>query len=666
MKQTIIKVYQRMVKSLKKMSRLELGMLIVTVLYLMDSAYHVYNVKQFNNSNEQKTFMQVSNYIKTQEHNTSIESVSVATFLKDVKSENTIYFTLQENKTTAIVNIDAEARVSVVKSLPSSGTVSAVESKLIDKNISYEWLIEKEKPQSFSERIFSGKVITFLLFAFLAYVLLLSSGVKLFSKEFEAIYPDDTEGTLDELIGYEDIKEESRQLLEIITQSNRYAEYGIKGTFNILFSGRAGTGKSKFARYLAKELDIPLVATTGSLDEIYVGSGAKKIRTIFKNAQKAASSSVHNSAIVFIDEAQKMLRKRGAENEEKWADDTANELLAYLDGVQSDPKTNIIVIMASNFDENSFEMDEAMLRRFRKKIHFRLPNLDERKEILEYYLKNISQKDKRIDVKRVAKNMSGMTPAIIESVVSEAALLALREEARVSTSLLMQAIERMLVGNSDRETTQNKEKIREIVSVHEMGHFLVGWHKDIKKYKGDHNKVKEQSTIVKVSSESVSKIGALGFVLNENSDEMMLQSIEDLEWEIKQLYGGLAAERILFGQKGSTTGSSNDIKKVTKILKHMIAENSVYEEVKLDYSELKLTEPLIGKIEKKSAFFYNESYKILEEHKNLLSYLSEKLREEWSLDKERLFEHISNYYEKKKNSEEATAHGFGFYEEMSA
>jgi len=147
---------------------------------------------------------------------------------------------------------------------------------------------------------------------------------------------------------------------------------------------------------------------------------------------------------------------------------------------------------------------------------------------------------------------------------------------------------------------------------------------------------------------------------------MMLQSIEDLEWEIKQLYGGLAAERILFGQKGSTTGSSNDIKKVTKILKHMIAENSVYEEVKLDYSELKLTEPLIGKIEKKSAFFYNESYKILEEHKNLLSYLSEKLREEWSLDKERLFEHISNYYEKKKNSEEATAHGFGFYEEMSA
>ena len=108
-----------------------------------------------------------------------------------------------------------------------------------------------------------------------------------FSKEFEALYPEKIKGSFDDLIGYEDIKEESRQLLEIISKNNLYAEYGIEGTFNILFSGKAGTGKSKFAQYLAKELDLPLIATTGSLDELYVGSGAKKIRKIFKNAKKS-------------------------------------------------------------------------------------------------------------------------------------------------------------------------------------------------------------------------------------------------------------------------------------------------------------------------------------------------------------------------------------------
>lgn len=86
------------------------------------------------------------------------------------------------------------------------------------------------------------------------------------------------------------------------------------------------------------------MATTGSLDEIYVGSGAKKIRKLFKNAQKAAATSEHKSAIVFIDEAQKLLRKRGVGGEEKWADDTANELLAHLDGVESKSSYNIIVV----------------------------------------------------------------------------------------------------------------------------------------------------------------------------------------------------------------------------------------------------------------------------------------------------------------------------------
>ena len=464
-----------------------LDMLLNTALLfiIVDTSYQAYSVYNYKHTSEYVEFSKISNYIKTQEKNSSIKSITVSQFLKDVKPEDNIYFASLKGNSTAIVTIDA-GKVSVVKSLPSTGTVSSVESKLIDKNIPYEWLSKSEKPQSVMETIFTGKVISILFFVFIAYVIMVNSGMNFFSREFKAIYPDDIEGSLDDLIGYEEIKEESRQLFEIITQNKHYVEYGIEGTFNILFSGKAGTGKSKFALFLAKELEIPIVATTGSLDELYVGSGAKKIRTIFKNAQKVAAKSEHNAAIVFIDEAQTLLRKRGTPKDEKWADDTANELLAYLDGVQSNPKYNIIVIMASNFNENSFEMDEAMLRRFRKKIHFREPNLVERKAILIHYLADISAKEEHMNLDFVAKHMSGMTPAIIESVVNEAALLALREKRKVDSEFLMQAIERLLVGNSNRETTQNKEKIREIVSVHEMGHFLVGWHKDMQQFKGDH------------------------------------------------------------------------------------------------------------------------------------------------------------------------------------
>jgi cell division protease FtsH len=664
MKNFLIELYQSVKKNIRRLSTFEIVMIAVMVFVVADDLAHRYAMHQFENTSQYKEYQKIKGYIADKENNDSIDSVSVSAFLTEVKPGSSIYFT-NASDGTAIVSIDKE-KISVVKTLPSVLTVSAVESKLMDKNITYEWLLPQSAPKSMIQKIFSPNFLLVLFYGGLAYLMLVMSGINPFSKEFSALYPEEIEGSLDDLIGYEDIKQESKQLRNIISKNTLYAEYGIEGTFNILFSGKAGTGKSKFAQYLAKELDIPLVATTGSLDEIYVGSGAKKIRKIFKNAQKAAATSEHKAAIVFIDEAQKMLRKRGVGREEKWADDTANELLAHLDGVQSNPKYNIIVIMASNFDESSFEMDEAMLRRFRKKIHFRDPNLQERKAILFHYLKDISQKEEDIDIDRVAKHMSGMTPAIIESMVNEAALLALREKKKIDSSLLMQAIERLLVGKSNRETTKDREKIREIVSVHEMGHFLIDWHRGMQAFNADLNRVKAQSRVVKVSSESISNLGALGFVLNENSDEILLQSIEEMEWEIKQLYGGLAAEKVVFGKRGSTTGSANDIQKATKLLKHLVVENSVYGEAKLNHSELMMSDKLVTEMEEHSAIFYTESCKIIEEHKELLCHLSQKLMEEWSFDKERLFDLIENYRTVQFELEDARAHGFGILKEEVA
>ncbi|MEA3434355.1 MAG: AAA family ATPase, partial [Campylobacterota bacterium] len=587
-------------------------------------------------------YAQLHATIESAEDNKSIETVTTTQLLNSLHSDTKVYFVKESEKKISILAKENNSTM-LVKELPAMSMTFTLESRLLDRNIAYKWVEEKEKPQMFVVKIMtSPQFFSFVLLAGLLYFFMLSSGMSFFKKAFNTLEPEEIEGDFSSLIGYEDIKTEARQLLHIITKQEQYAQYGIEETFNILFSGRAGTGKSRFAQYLAKELEMPLVSATGSLDEVYVGSGAKKVRDMFAQAYKLAQKSEHNACILFIDEAQSLLKKRGRSSGHNWEDDTRNELLAHLDGVEKSQEHHIIVIMASNFHENNLEMDEAMLRRFKKKIHFREPNLEERKAILLHYLAEIEKKEERIDVTYLAKNMSGLTPATIESIVQEAGLMALREERLVSTDILLQAFERTVVGESSREVSKGQEKVRKTIAVHEIGHFLVEYHRAVLQG-GELEQIKEATRILKISSESISQIGALGFAMREQHDEMLLQSIEEMEWELRQLYGGIAAEQTVYGKSGITTGSADDIQKATKLLQHMINQNNVYGTAKLNYEALGVKENRVSLMEEKAQAFFEESIEIIEKYEGLLIYLSGVLMTEWSLSKEEIFEHIEIY-----------------------
>lgn len=112
-------------------------------------------------------------------------------------------------KGTSIVSIDNE-KVSVVKLLPALATVSAIENRLIDKNIQYKWLLKDEAPKSLLEKLFTPKFLLLLFYGGLGYILLLISGINPFSKDLTALYPEDIKGSFDDLIGYEDVKNECR------------------------------------------------------------------------------------------------------------------------------------------------------------------------------------------------------------------------------------------------------------------------------------------------------------------------------------------------------------------------------------------------------------------------------------------------------------------------
>jgi cell division protease FtsH len=218
--------------------------------------------------------------------------------------------------------------------------------------------------------------ITVLLFIIYA----MKFGIPGMGMSASIISPDKLKGSMDDLIGMEDIKQEVLHLEDMIRNRDEYQSHNIDKPFNVMLTGPAGTGKTKLVGYLAKRLNLPLIQASGSaLESGYVGGGSKALNALYRKA------CTKGKCIIFLDEAQSLFMPRGR-SEKKWEDDTANTLLGLLDGVKSDKGQGVIWVVASNFDDASTEMDEAMLRRFSVKINFRLPNKAERRALLKSFL----------------------------------------------------------------------------------------------------------------------------------------------------------------------------------------------------------------------------------------------------------------------------------------
>ncbi|RYF40638.1 MAG: ATP-binding protein, partial [Comamonadaceae bacterium] len=194
-------------------------------------------------------------------------------------------------------------------------------------------------------------------------------------KSLKFIEPSQVHGSLEDLVGMDDIKAEVAQLKDQYQRRAEYAEYGINKPFNVMFSGPAGTGKTKLASYLAKELNLPILFhSAANLETGFVAGGSNTLSRI------AAMAKRRKRCIVFLDEAQDLFMKRGGHR--KFDDDTQNSLLAILDGVRTRSEAEVIWIVASNFNSEQLQMDEAMLRRFQMKVDFRMPNREERLGII--------------------------------------------------------------------------------------------------------------------------------------------------------------------------------------------------------------------------------------------------------------------------------------------
>ncbi|MBI2343604.1 MAG: ATP-dependent metallopeptidase FtsH/Yme1/Tma family protein [Deltaproteobacteria bacterium] len=355
--------------------------------------------------------------------------------------------------------------------------------------------------------------------------------------------------TFADAAGIDEAKEELEEIIEFLKDPKRFTRLGGRIPKGVLLMGPPGTGKTLLARAIAGEAGVPFFSMSGSdFVEMFVGVGAARVRDLFEQGKK------HAPCIVFIDEIDAVGRSRGAGlgggHDER--EQTLNQLLVEMDGFESND--GVIIVAATNRPD---VLDSALLRpgRFDRRIIVPSPDVKGREGILAVHARRVKL-DLAVDLAAIARGTPGFSGADLESVVNEAALLAVRRSHEmVEQSDFEMAKDKVLMGSERRSLIITPEE-RRTTAYHEAGHALVA------------RMTPGTDPVHKVSI--IPRGRALGVTQQLPTDDRYTQSRTYCEHTIAVLMGGRAAEELVLKQR--TTGAGNDIEKATALARKMVCE----------------------------------------------------------------------------------------------
>ncbi len=362
--------------------------------------------------------------------------------------------------------------------------------------------------------------------------------------------------TFANVAGQEEAKESLSEMVDFLHNPAKYTKIGAKLPKGALLVGPPGTGKTLLAKAVAGEAKVPFFSLSGSdFVEMFVGVGASRVRDLFKEAQAKAP------CIIFIDEVDAIGKSRdsryGGGNDER--EQTLNQLLSEMDGFDS--SKGLVILAATNRPE---VLDKALLRpgRFDRRIIVDKPDLKGRKDVLRVHAKDVLMDDS-VDLDAIALATSGAVGSDLANMINEAAIMAVKDgRTAVSQADLFESVEVVIAGKEKKDRILGKEEKR-IVAYHEVGHALVT------------ALIKEAEPVQKITIVPRT-MGSLGYVMQVPEEEKYLMTKEEMLTRITTLFGGRAAEQIIFNSV--TTGASNDIEKATELARAMVTQYGMTEE----------------------------------------------------------------------------------------
>jgi cell division protease FtsH len=363
--------------------------------------------------------------------------------------------------------------------------------------------------------------------------------------------PDKRHVTLADVAGIDEAEEELKEIVEFLKNPQTFQRLGGKMPKGCLLIGPPGTGKTLLARAIAGEANVPFYTISGSdFVEMFVGVGAARVRDMFAQAKQNAP------CIIFVDELDAVGRRRGisatSTNDER--EQTLNQLLVEMDGFDS--SDGIVLLAATNRPDI---LDPALLRpgRFDRQIVLTNPDLIGRQQILKVHLRNVPTAPD-VDILVIARGTSGFSGADLANLVNEAALLAARHGQHfVAMAEFEQAKDKLLMG-MERRSVVMSEREKQTTAYHEAGHALVT------SYTPGSDPLHKVTIIPRGRS--------LGLTMSLPERDRYGFTKRELEAKLSVMFGGRAAEELIFGEDNVTTGAADDIRHATELTRRMVAE----------------------------------------------------------------------------------------------
>ncbi|HSL68650.1 MAG TPA: ATP-dependent zinc metalloprotease FtsH [Longimicrobiales bacterium] len=436
--------------------------------------------------------------------------------------------------------------------LPFKDNADAVLAELEARNIN----IDVALPRQNWWALLLGALPWILIFGFWIFMLrqMQVGGSKAFQfgkSKAKLLSGDTPKVTFADVAGADEAKEELQEIIEFLKDPQKFSRLGGRLPKGVLLVGPPGTGKTLLARAVAGEAGRPFFSMSGSdFVEMFVGVGASRVRDLFEQGK------AHAPCIIFIDEIDAVGRHRGAGlgggHDER--EQTLNQLLVEMDGFESND--GVILLAATNRPD---VLDPALLRpgRFDRQVVVDAPDVRGREGILRVHLKKVPLAED-VEIGRIARGTPGMSGADLANLVNEAALLAARRgRDKVFMEDLEDAKDKVMLG-AERKSLVLSESERTLTAYHEAGHAVVAL------------RTPGLDPVHKITI--VPRGRALGITASLPEEDRHSYSRDYLLANLAMLYGGRAAEELIFGPEKITTGAGNDIERATTMSRRMVVQ----------------------------------------------------------------------------------------------